>query len=325
MTLQDIKDYAPVVTAVISFGLLGLLINVMTQLGRVSSERLAVRDEKLESFTKHLQTTETWHLREKESLRAQITTLTDKLQTSAGPSETNLVQAAINAQQGLTNLAANTVKDLVTQLSAKLDTYQEVYASKATAETTGWRRTAALGALATGSIDQAAAQLGNVANASLEWDDHFSLGVLRANTRGGAEADLLALRAYNDAIALAPSDLDVAMRARLFTYRGAMLKRLKRLKEAEADLNMAISLTNEDAEIIDARYNLAGVYAMQGRRAEMLGMVRQVAKDTRYRLAIEHHLDDFFQAYAQDPEFLEELAQPRSSDARRTDTTHPNA
>ena len=91
-----------------------------------------------------------------------------------------------------------------------------------------------------------------------------------ANSRGGREANLAALRSLNHSIALAPANLDANVRARLYGYRGADLKRLGRFDEAEQDLLFARRLAQAPYETQDIRYNLACVYALTHRKEAML-------------------------------------------------------
>ncbi len=84
---------------------------------------------------------------------------------------------------------------------------------------------------------EAGRQLAEYAAARPEdWEANILRGVAFANSRAGFETDLASLRAYNEAIAFLPRDIEPNRKARLFAYRGAMLKRLGRVEEAEADL-----------------------------------------------------------------------------------------
>jgi tetratricopeptide (TPR) repeat protein len=135
------------------------------------------------------------------------------------------------------------------------------------------------------------------------WEALYSRAVAHANSRVGAESDLMALRAYGDAIALRPPDLEPNLLARLYSYRGAMMKRLRRLQEAEADLRVADAMATNKYERDDIHYNLAGVYAMTGRRAEALQLVKSL-QGTVFIGAIKANRDRYFAALANDPEFL---------------------
>lgn len=136
------------------------------------------------------------------------------------------------------------------------------------------------------------------------WQAHFSRGVAHANRHGGRESDLASLRAYNEAIALAPADIEVNRRARLFSYRGGMLKRLGRLQEAEADARMALSLASGDHEVLDGHYNLACIHAMRGERQQMFEQLASLRHSKRHLGAVAEHMHDYFARFAEDPEFL---------------------
>lgn len=109
------------------------------------------------------------------------------------------------------------------------------------------------------------------------WEIQFLRAVAHANARSGRTSDLSSLRAYNETIAIAPKELHRNTRARLHSYRGAMLKRLKRLEEAENDLLLAQKLATDDYEKSDAAYNLACVYAMVGRKKEAIEIVKRLS------------------------------------------------
>ena len=144
--------------------------------------------------------------------------------------------------------------------------------------------------------------------------DAFEVQVARAishsNARGGRMRDLSALRAYNEALALAPDSLSPALLARYLSYRGAILKRLGRLEEAENDLMLALRHAGNAREADDAHYNLAGVYALQDRRKDMLLQVGMITS-ARFLESVRFHLRDYFAAFATDPDLLALLGEPR--------------
>ena len=142
----------------------------------------------------------------------------------------------------------------------------------------------------------------------LDWEAHFSRAVAYANSREGTPSNVAALRAISDALALAPSTIDQNLRARLFTYRGALLKRLRRLEEAETDLTIALKTATHQQELDDIRYNLAGVYAMRGDRQRLLEMVRMLKHSPKYLMSIRSHLHDYFQNFSNDREFVQTLS-----------------
>lgn len=137
-----------------------------------------------------------------------------------------------------------------------------------------------------------------------DWEANNLRGVAFANSRAGFKTNLASLRAYNEAIAFSPSDIDANRKARLFAYRGAIQKRLGRLEEAEADLVIAKRYATHDYEVHDIIYNLAGVFALQREREKLLEAVRQLSRRPSQLAAIRAHLLDYFDAYSKDEEFL---------------------
>jgi tetratricopeptide (TPR) repeat protein len=135
-----------------------------------------------------------------------------------------------------------------------------------------------------------------------DWEAHFARGAAYANVRGGNTTDLAALRAYNEALALAPREEVDAWLSRFYGYRGAILKRLGRLDEAENDLRLAASKAVSDVDRDDAAYNLAAVYALSRRRDEALAEIASL-RGSRFMQAIEAHEHDYFASLADDLEF----------------------
>jgi tetratricopeptide (TPR) repeat protein len=163
-------------------------------------------------------------------------------------------------------------------------------------------KTIAMVEMASGRYNEAASQYDAFATSkAATWEDHFTRGIAHADARQGRRSDLAALRAYNDAIALAPDNLHKNWCARLFTYRAAILKRLGRLTEAENDLSISISLATAEYERLDTHYNLACIYALQGRTEEMYAELDELKASPSYLSAVASHLHDYFQSYKTDP------------------------
>ncbi|WP_439380849.1 TPR end-of-group domain-containing protein [Amycolatopsis lexingtonensis] len=161
---------------------------------------------------------------------------------------------------------------------------------------------AARGLMAGQQWGEAARYLDEYVKSVDDWQVHWSRGVAYGNERGGITTDLSALRAYNDAIALSPKTIDPNDFARLHSYRGAMLKRLGRLDEAEADLLLAKKLANRDFELADIAYNLSCIYAMMGRKYDALTALRSLQALDGMHMVL-GHLDDYFVDLRNDPEF----------------------
>jgi tetratricopeptide (TPR) repeat protein len=133
-----------------------------------------------------------------------------------------------------------------------------------------------------------------------DWEVHFLRGVALANTRGDHSAQISALRAYGEAIALRPDWLDPNLDARLHTYRGAMLKRLGRLFEAESEVTLGLRLASSEYELQDAHYNLACIYALSGHRTPMLESLSEL-RDPMKQVVLG---SPYFETYWDDPDFL---------------------
>ncbi|MEM9733052.1 MAG: hypothetical protein AAF903_06145 [Pseudomonadota bacterium] len=138
-------------------------------------------------------------------------------------------------------------------------------------------------------------------------DDYYSQlsrGAAYANLRDGYDTNLKALRAYNEAIAFADNSPDKWLNARLFMYRGAMLKRLNRLSESEADLLIGKARAVTEYEKNDADYNLACVYAIKKERLKLFETVKRLEGKDRELSGIRSHLDDYFSNFSNDKEFM---------------------
>ncbi len=138
---------------------------------------------------------------------------------------------------------------------------------------------------------------------SEDWEDYYIRGVNLANGRGDATANTAALRAYSNAIALAPSSLPSNVKSRLYAYRAAVLKRLHRLDEAKQDLVLAQNWATEDREIEDALYNLSCVLAMGDNPRDALPPLRLlIERNSRWKHLVPQRREYFGKLLA-DSEF----------------------
>jgi tetratricopeptide (TPR) repeat protein len=142
-----------------------------------------------------------------------------------------------------------------------------------------------------------------------DFEANFARGVAFANAREGHQTNLEALRAYSDAVATIPNELDSNQRARLFTYRGAMLKRMARYDEALADFQIAHKIASREYEVNDLLYNLASTYALMGDRDRLMLLVRELPPGSPVRAMIRKRLGDYFERYALDAEFLKHVTE----------------
>lgn len=154
-----------------------------------------------------------------------------------------------------------------------------------------------------------------------DWETYFVLGVAYSNSRQGEQTDRAALRAYDEAMARWPADPPAGMTARLYSHRSATKKRLGRLREAKADAEIALKLAETDLaekqlaetdyDYVDPVYNLACIEAMLGNREAALHHVAELCRlGATYR--IPGHLNDYFSALRDDPEFRDLLVAGQS-------------
>jgi tetratricopeptide (TPR) repeat protein len=136
-----------------------------------------------------------------------------------------------------------------------------------------------------------------------DWKAQFLRALAHANSRIGITSNLSALRAYNEAIALAPVYIDRALVARLVAYRSAIYKRLGRLAEAEADLALAEAMSDDRRVRLNVLYNRACLYALTGRRNDAIATVTKL-KGSPLIEAVAVHRNDYFQSVRDEPEFL---------------------
>jgi Flp pilus assembly protein TadD len=208
---------------------------------------------------------------------------------------------------------ARELKENVQQtLSNMLGTLNQIHETSSSQKTDNptWHLELAKGLMATGRWREAASHFEKyVQYDSLNWEIQFSRAISYANSRGGRSTDLSAIRAINEAIILSgeDKDLDNDLRARMFSYRAAAWKRLGRLEEAEADLEVAAKFAERDYEMLDIKYNRACIYAMRGHRQQLIDTVRSMQGHKGYAAlysGMRSHLHDYFAEFADDTEFL---------------------
>jgi Flp pilus assembly protein TadD len=229
-------------------------------------------------------------------------------QLAAALSKEGLSLEALALGRDLRNVAEESrrvVQSLVAEMQKTFEDLRKSKTEESLLDNPEWNLVLAQGQMATQQSSTAAALFDNYTmHTRATWDAYFAKAVAHANARGGHGSNIEALRSYGEALALAPDDLDRNVRSRLVGYRGAILKRLGRLAEAESDLLLASKLAVADAERCDAMYNLAGVYALRHDRTKMLECVKAIGGSKIYKNAIASHLHDYFAAYSSDSDLL---------------------
>lgn len=134
-----------------------------------------------------------------------------------------------------------------------------------------------------------------------DWELFFSKGIAYANSRNN-QYYLKSIESYSLAIAYLPESKNTNIKAKLYIYRGSLLKRVNRLDEAKSDLELGLLLANEDYEISDGLYNLACIYAMKENRIEFYKIITRLEElefdSTITRL--KHRLKEYAPQFADD-------------------------
>jgi hypothetical protein len=305
MTPKDLEPYLTAVAALFSVASFGYLLNLLKEVRETAKERTALMELRLDGAKEELARSEKYSAQEQGRLREELNHSQEQL--NAALSKEGLGPQALALGRDLRDAAEEARKNvlsLVDEMQEKLRAYKDEKGQSMEGEE-GWSLSLARGEMATGRLSNAAALFDDYTlHADATWDIHFARAVAHANAREGASSNLAALRAYNEALALAPDDLDVDLRSRLHGYRGAILKRMGRLAEAQSDLLLALKIAMSREERHDALYNIAGVYALLEDRGRMLESVAALHDDENYKGAIRAHLSDYFAAYQHDTELL---------------------
>jgi len=300
--LSKLQPYISLISAVSSLAVLLFLVHLLNLIRNVFSEQVsAVKEQKnivemrLKQAEEDLARTEKWHGRELEDLQKKLASL-------LGNEDITLEKLV--ATGGQLHIGAE-IKESVNSVLKEITLLRSSLSSSAEAPLTPPSVLLDMAKGFSASEDWAAAAdlYGQyLLHDPRNWEVHFLQAVALANSRGGPDAYRRAVAALGAAITYAPDNIDVDLKARLFGYRGAGLKRLRRPEEAESDLLLARKWATSEYELEDTAYNLAGVYAMMERRDEMLQYLRPLSRKLKWRNYIRQRRE-YFSNYWDDPEF----------------------
>lgn len=346
--MEELKSYASIISALFSIATLGFLLNLLRMIKDVEKEKSELLKEKnvanlkieeskreiiqlqnqlletrntatineakakqeiLEIENKLLkfevEKTEKWHNREVEELKRKLNKDKESLESYFEETGINIESIVTQNTRQITESIKESVEIKLSEIEEKIEKLgkleesvnPEIYLEIGT------------GLMVTKEWKRAAEQFDKyIQYYPLNWEAQFSRAVSYANSRENKESNLFALRAYSEAIALFPDNSNKNSKARLFSYRAAMLKRLGRLEEAQADLIVAENLASENHEMRDIKYNFACIYAMKNDRKKLIEAVQSLKNYSGYKQklnAIRQHLRDYFASFANDKEFLE--------------------
>lgn len=308
-TIKDLEPYLTLTGTVLSVATLGFVVNLAKLMADAAKAKAEVMEERLKKSAEETARTEKWAERQKTEMQTEVTKLREQLAAAGVSSTLEANDAVARISREVKNSLELSLKELTTTISKQDGDSEEPEASLQLGR----------GYITTGHWALAAEHLGiYLRHNPNDFETQFARGVAYVNTRDGFETNLAALRAYNEAIAFAPiNNLTAAnnpLGARLFIYRGAVLKRLGRLEEAETDLTIGLRRATSDYERADGTYNLACVFAMQGDKQRLLATLREARSLPRREYvsrSAKAHLHDYFQRFESDSEvvgLLNELA-----------------
>ena len=297
LAADNLQLYLTLASTVASAGIFGLMYRLFTisrrshdaQTKALEAQR-AVIEERLRAKDDELGRTHRFHQHEMDRLQRELEHALQK---------TNLTREDFAQRPhalAVDNEARERVADALNDIAAL-----ETSSVSDTVLTADQFKDRGQAALVVGNWQQAAKEFNRYIELEpADWEAHYLIAVASANRRGGPDTDRDALKSISDAITFLPSNVGTNLRARVHTYRAAMLKRLGRLDEALADLEFAWGLASTEYERSDTAYNFACVFALMRDKQQMLHWLNQVPFDHRRRL----YESRYFEAFRTDPDFI---------------------
>lgn len=307
-SFNQLQPYFTAAGAIVSVTTLGFVLNLAKLASDAAKARTEVLEERIRAGKDDTERTEKWSAREKAELQNEVERLRQTLKDAGVTTTLEAREAAPNLTEELKQVIDSRLEEL-RSLLVKESSVKEPIDSGAALEL-------GRGYMAISQYDFASEYLKKYLLFHPEdWEAQFTRGVALVNLRGGRSTDLAALRSYNEALAFGmepESGLQLQNRGRLFIYRGAVLKRLGRLNEAEKDIHLGRETATDPYEQADAAYNLACVYALQQDDERLLYELQQARNLERHRYVyncIKGHMNDYFAAYSLNEAFIDALSQ----------------
>jgi Flp pilus assembly protein TadD len=292
--------------AVVSISTLGFILNLAKAMRDASQARAEVISERLAQSKDDLERTEKWNDKEKRILKEEIDGLKERL-ARAG------ITTSIQAEDANQRVSEVVRASLETYLKEVRAVFHHQFQTPDSFDP-GAALQLGRGLMATGDWQGAASFLSVYTEHNPEdWEAQFALAISYNNSRKGRENDFAGLRAMTEAILYGggpANSMPDQIRSRAHIYRGVYLKRLSRLEEAEVEIQFGLKISQADYEKADGTYNLASIYAVQGRRKELLDILSsaQQLKQKEYIWEmVRSRLDSYFCDFANDSDFLHAL------------------
>lgn len=255
--MEIIKEYTIYVVGLLNLSVLGFIIRFSLIMKNAFKEKEDILQKRIEAIEADLIKTEKWANRDKEQLKKGKKALQKQLdeillKADVDPLSFDLSKSLkkLNSEVKL-SLKEISSKIEKLKIKDKSDDYNlNISMAKAYASNEEWYKAGKQYDIATFKVND-------------NWELYFYKGIAYANSRKGSYSTKQALQAYSDAIVYIPNKITPNTKARLFLYKGAILKRLNRLEEAQIDIELGLKYATASYEINDGLYNLACVFAMK--------------------------------------------------------------
>ena len=256
--MENIDGYIVYINGALNLAVIGFVIRFSLFMKTAFKEKEDVFQKRIDAIDEDLKRTEKWAGRNQEDLKSERDKLQNQLDKILIDADVDMNSYnLLNAVQKIGGEFKSSLKEISEKIEIletkpnDLNSALNISMAKAFASNGEWSKAAYQYDLATRGVSDS-------------WELYFYKGIAYANSRGGEESYLKALQAYADAVVYLPKDIERNLRARLFIYKGALLKRLNRTKEAENYILLGLQYATANYEVNDGLYNLACIYAMNG-------------------------------------------------------------
>ena len=299
MDIDKLQPYFSMIAAVGSVTAIGFLLRVLITIRLISRDRIEVAKERADLAKERLEYVEKSSSEEKVKYKEKISDLETQLSKILESNDVNVNSLLVGQHIELKNELNDTLSTLLKNfedLQVVRDEYNINQNSHVYLET-------AKAFSAKGLWEKAAKQYDEYVNLEPgNWEVEFLRGVAHANSRAGIRSYQKAATAYSTSIVYMSEDSSKDMKARAYSYLGAILKRLEQYKEAESTLLLAREFAKAKYEIEDIHYNLACIYSLTNQKEKMLQEISGI-KNPSLKKYLRTKVE-YFKNYINDKDFI---------------------
>lgn len=267
--IDQIKPYIDIFSMIVNLTILGVIIKIFSMIRIAYKEKEETLRTRIEKIEDDLNRTEKWANREKEKLQEEKNQYKNKLNELL--KNAKIDDNPIEFLNSLNNIELS-IKNEISLLMDKIDNLENKNNSEEI--DVDYHLSLADGYVVKNEWEKAAYHYDiAITKINDNWNLHFKRGISHANTKKDRDSFYKALQSYSNAIIFIPDEIDNNVKARLYIYKGAMLKRLQRYQEAIVNIKYGQEIAEDAYEILDSYYNLGGIYAIQNKIEELVKVV----------------------------------------------------